>query len=117
MPVVLANATVRLALTIGPARASAIGVVPAGVMNLVKGVVRTMFLNKALTTGVAAILAAGIIATGALAYAYQAARSDPASTRPAEAAKRKLPGVTSSDDGLLNVRGVVRLRDGSPVAG
>ena len=31
--------------------------------------------------------------------------------------KREQPAVTNSDDGLLTVTGVVRMRDGSPVAG
>jgi hypothetical protein len=76
-----------------------------------------MFVKKALTTGVAALLAAGVIATGAAVYAYQAGKPDPASARPGEAAKQEQPAVANSRDGLLTVTGVVRLRDGSPVAG
>ena len=81
LPATLANSTVRLALTIGAARALAIGVVPVAVMSLAKGVVRTMFVNKVLTTGMAALLAAGVIATGAAVYAFQAAKPDPATAR------------------------------------
>ena len=47
-------------------------------MNLAKGVIRTMFVNKVVTTGMAALLAAAVIATGAAVYAYQAAKPDPA---------------------------------------
>jgi RNA polymerase sigma factor (sigma-70 family) len=117
LPATLTHSTVRLALTIGAARALAIAVVPVAVMNLAKGVVRTMFVKKALTTGVAALLAAGVIATGAVVYAYQDGKPDPAVARPAEAAKREQPAVANVDDGLLSVTGIVRMRDGSPVAG
>ncbi len=117
LPAALANSTVRLALTIGAARALAIGVVPVAVMNLAKGAVRTMFVNKVLTTGVAVLLAAGVIATGAAVYAYQAAKPDPTTARPGGESKREQPAVASSDDGLLTVTGIVRMRDGSPVAG
>ncbi len=86
-------------------------------MNLAKGAIRTMFVNKVLTTGVAALLAAGVIATGAAVYAYQAAKPDPAIARPGEVVKREQPAVANSDDGLLTVTGIVRMRDGSPVAG
>ncbi|MDR3623167.1 MAG: sigma-70 family RNA polymerase sigma factor [Paludisphaera borealis] len=106
VPAALADSTVRLAVTIGGARAMAIGTVPVAVMQLVKKGVRTMFVNKLLTTGVAALLTAGVIATGA--YAYQAAKPDPA----AAPAKTDDP-----DDGLLTVSGVVRMPDGTPAAG
>ncbi|MFI5457513.1 MAG: sigma-70 family RNA polymerase sigma factor [Isosphaerales bacterium] len=117
LPAALANSTVRLALTIGAARALAIGMVPVAVMNLAKGAIRTMFVNKVLTTGMAALLAAWVIATGAAVYAYQAAKPDPAIARPGEVVKQKQPAVANSDDGLLTVTGIVRMRDGSPVAG
>ena len=117
LPAALANSTVRLALTIGAARALAIGMVPVAVMNLAKGAIRTMFVNKVLTTGMAVLLAAGVIATGAAVYAYQAAKPDPAIARPGEVAKREQPTVANSDDGLLTVTGIVRMRDGSPAAG
>ena len=51
LPAALANSTVRLALTIGAARALAIGVVPVAVMRLAKGAVRTMFVNKVVDDG------------------------------------------------------------------
>ena len=51
-----------------------------------------MFVNKVLTTGVAALLAAGVIATGAAVYAYQAAKPDPAIARAGEVAKRRATG-------------------------
>ena len=117
LPATLIDSTVRLALTIGAARALAVGSVPVGVMNLAKGVVRNMFVKKVATTGVAALLAAGVIATGAAVSAYQAGKPDPAGARRGDAAKREQPAVANSDGGLLTVTGVVRLRDGSPVAG
>ena len=92
LPAALANSTVRLALTIGAARALAIGVVPVAVMSLAKRAVRTMFVNKVLTTGVAILLAAGVIATGAAVYAYQAAKPDPATARPGEAVEARATG-------------------------
>ena len=76
-----------------------------------------MFVNKVLTTGVAVLLAAGMIATGAAVYAYQAAKPDPATARPGDMVKPEQPTVANSDNGLLTVTGVVRMRDGSPVAG
>ena len=92
MPATLANSTVRLALTIGAARALAIGVVPVAVVNLARGVIRTMFVNKVLTTGVAALLAAGVIAAGAAVYAFQAAKPDPADCETGGEAKRRETG-------------------------
>jgi RNA polymerase sigma factor (sigma-70 family) len=117
LPAALANSTVRLALTIGAARALAIGVVPVAVRNLAKGAIKTMFVNKVLTTGMAVLLAAGVIATGAAVYAYQAAKPRAAPAPLGEAVKREQPAVADSDNGLLTVTGVVRMRDGSPVAG
>jgi RNA polymerase sigma factor (sigma-70 family) len=117
MSAALANSTVRLALTIGAARALAIGTVPAAVMKLAKGAIRTMIVNKVLTTGVAALLAAVVIVTGAAVYAYQAAKPDPAIARPVEEPKQERPAGANSDDGLLTVTGIVRMRDGSPVVG
>ncbi|APW61834.1 sigma-70 family RNA polymerase sigma factor [Paludisphaera borealis] len=110
VPAALADSTVRLAVTISGARAMAIGTVPVAVMQLVRKGVRTMFVNKVLTTGVAALLTAGAIATGA--YAYQTAKSPPAEA-PTEAATK----ADDSQDGLLTVTGVVRMADGSPAAG
>jgi RNA polymerase sigma factor (sigma-70 family) len=117
LPAALANCTVRLALTIGAARALAVGVVPVAVRNLAKGAIKTMFVNKVLTTGMAALLLAGVIATGAAVYAYQAAKPDAAPAPLGETVKRQQPAVPNSDNGLLTVTGVVRMRDGSPVAG
>jgi len=55
--------TVRLALTHGATRALAIRTVPVAVRKLAKGAIRTMFVNKVVTTGMAALVAAGLIAT------------------------------------------------------
>ena len=117
LPATLTNSTVRLAVTIGAARALAIGVVPVAVMSLAKEVVRTMFVKKVLTASVAALLAAGVFATGAAGYAYQAIKADPAIAHTGEAVKNEAPAVANSDDGLLTVKGIVRMPDGSPVAG
>ena len=117
LPAALANSTVRLALTIGAARALAIGMVPVAVMNLARGAIRTMLVNKVLTTGMAMLLVAGVIATGAAVYAYQAAKPGPAIARPGEVVKGEQPAAANSDNGLLTVTGIVRMRDGSPVAG
>ena len=78
IPPALANATVRLALTIGAARALAVGAIPSAVMNLAKGAMRKMLVHKVSATSMAALLAAGMIAMGAGVYAYQAAKPDPA---------------------------------------
>ncbi len=74
LPAPLANATVRLALAMGPARALAIGAGPVAAMRLAERVARTMFVSKVLTTSVTVLLAAGVIALGAAVYAYQGAR-------------------------------------------
>ncbi len=117
LPATLANSTVRLALTIGAARVLAMGSVPVVVENLVTGAVRTMFPNKVLTARVAALLAAAMIATGAAVYAYQTVKPNQAVARPRAALTREPPAVVNSDDELLTVTGIVRLQDGSPVAG
>jgi RNA polymerase sigma factor (sigma-70 family) len=85
LPPALAYSTVRIALSIGAARALEIGVVPIAVMRLAKGVVGAMLLNKVLTMGVAALLVAGLIASGAAVYAYQSTpvpHSEPAKIDP-----------------------------------
>ena len=118
LPAALANSTVRLALTIGAAHALAIGVVPVAVMSLAKRAVRTMFVNKVLTTGVA-ILAGGRgdrHRRGCLRLSGRQARSDHWRDRETWS-KREQPAVANSDNGLLTVTGIVRMRDGSPVAG
>jgi RNA polymerase sigma factor (sigma-70 family) len=114
VPTALANSTVRLALTIGAARALAIQIAHVSAVSLARRVVSTMFVNKALTTSVAAILAAGVIATGAAFYHYQAAKPDSDTARLREVLKREGPAVANDDDGLLTVTGVVRLRGGLP---
>jgi hypothetical protein len=117
VPTALANSTVRLALTIGAARALAIEIAHVSAVSLARRVVSTMFVNKALTTSVAAILAAGVIATGAAFYHYQAAKPDSDTVRLREVLKREGPAVANDDDGLLTVTGVVRLRGGLPAVG
>ena len=52
-------------MTITSAPAIAIGTVPDGVMRLAKRTVTTMFMNKLLTTGVAAGLVVAMMAMGA----------------------------------------------------
>ena len=102
VPAALADSTTRLALTIGT--------VPEAVMHLVNKGVKSMFVNKLMTTCLAALLAVGAIATGA--FAYQAAKPEPDDARSEPATK-----ADDRDDGLLTVVGVVRLPDGAPAAG
>ncbi len=71
LPARLASSTVRLALSIGAAPALPIGGSPVAVARLAERAVRSMFLNRLLTSGAAALLAAGVIATGAVVQAYQ----------------------------------------------
>jgi membrane fusion protein (multidrug efflux system) len=89
LPMALSSSTVRLALTIGAARDLAPGVAPVAVIRLVQREVGTMFVNKAGTTSIAAVLAAGMIAAGAALHAYQANPPGPAdkvATKPQAAA-------------------------------
>ncbi len=111
VPAALADSTTRLAS--GAARALTTGAVPVAVITLVEGVLRTMLLNKLKKTCVAALLAAGFIATGAAVSAYQDAGPDPVGA----AAKQRTPAVTPSNAGLLTVTGTVLMPDGSPAAG
>ena len=113
----LANSTMRLAVTIGATRALAVGTGPTAVTTLARRAIMNMLLTKIQTTGAAALLVAGVIAAGAAVYAFQAVQPDPAIARAGEVVKREQPAVTNADDGLLTVTGVVRMRDGSPVAG
>jgi len=76
-----------------------------------------MFPNKVLTAGVAALLAAAMIATGAAVYAYQTVKPNQADARSRAVLTREPPAVVDSDDGLLTVAGIVRMQDGSPAAG
>ncbi len=117
VPAALADATARLASASGTARALAAGGVPVAVITLAEGVMRTMFLNKLKTTCVAALLAAGLIATGAAVSAYQDAAPDPADARAGAAVKQGPPVVTPSGTGLLTVTGTVLMPDGSPAVG
>jgi RNA polymerase sigma factor (sigma-70 family) len=117
VPPVLANATLRLALTIGASRGLAIGMVPVAVSSLAEGVVRMMFVTKAIATSAAAILAMGLVATCAVVYAYQEARPEPSAAKAKVVAKSAEPAIADSHDGLLTVKGTVRMRDGSPLAG
>ncbi len=119
LPGALATSTVRLAVTMAAARPLAFGAAPAAVMRLAKRGMRAMFLGKLATAGVAALLAAAAIATGAAVYGYQTAAPERA-----RATKDALVGVepqgkaaAGTSDGMLRASGVVRLRDGSPVAG
>jgi RNA polymerase sigma factor (sigma-70 family) len=117
MPAALASSTVRLAVTITSARAIAIGTVPEGIMRLAKRTVTTMFMNKVLTTGAAAVLVAAIMATGAAVHAYQASKAGPSTTQNVVVKKEKGTPENAFDDGLLTVTGVVRMRDGRPAVG
>ena len=115
VPAALANTTARLAS--GAAQALATGAVPVAVITLAEEVMRTMFLNKLKTTCVAALLAAGFIATGAAVSAYQDAGPDPADARAGAEVKPGPPAVTPSNAGFLTVTGTVLMPDGSPAAG
>jgi RNA polymerase sigma factor (sigma-70 family) len=117
LPATLAKSTVRLALTVGAADTMTTAGSSGAVMSLARRALRTMLLSRALRTGATAILAAGVIATGAALYAFQAARPDPAGTPQRDTAKQEPPSAAHADDGLLTVSGIVRMRDGSPVAG
>jgi hypothetical protein len=86
-------------------------------MSLVRGAVTTMFVKQVLTAGVAALLAVAVIGIGAAVYAFQAATAGPAVVRPLEVVKSEQPAVANADDGVLTVTGIVRMRDGSHVAG
>jgi hypothetical protein len=94
-----------------------IGVVPVAVVDLAKAVVRSMVMNQLLKTGGAALLAAVLIATGAVVYAFQSAQPAPAIAPGLVEAKREDRPVTPGRDGLLSVTGIVRMRDRSPVVG
>ena len=77
----------------------------------------TMYANRVVTTGVAALLAVGSIEAGADVHDFQAARPDPVVAQAGEAQRQLQPAITGTHDGLLSVTGVVRLRGGSPAAG
>jgi RNA polymerase sigma-70 factor (ECF subfamily) len=115
VPAALADSTIRLAATIAGARALAVGTVPAAVVNLIRKGGRTMLLNQVRMTAAATLLAAGLVATGA--FAYQAAKPDPAPAPAKPEAQKSAPAAPDSQDGLLTVAGVVRMPDGTPAAG
>ena len=117
VPAALVDSTVRLGVTMGAARALAAGTIPVAVMKLAKGTIDSMFVNKVVLAGMAALVAAGLIASGAVVYAYQGAEPEPMIARQPEPAQRKQPVVDLPDHGLLVVTGIVRMRDGSPAAG
>ncbi len=97
VPAALADSTARLALAVGTA--------PGAVAHLVNKGVALMFLQTLMKTAVGVLLAVGAIAAGALAY--QSAEPPPAAA----------PIAVATDDGLLTVKGVVRMPDGAPAAG
>ncbi len=119
LPTALARSTVRLAVTIAAARPLGLGGAPAAVMRLAKSVMRAMFLGKLATAGAAALLAAAAMATGAAVYGRQTAAPERARATKDAVVGFELQGkaAAGASDGLLRAAGVVRLRDGSPVAG
>jgi RNA polymerase sigma factor (sigma-70 family) len=118
VPAALANATVRLSLTIGASRLLAIGGAPLTVTSLAQGVARTMFVTKALKSIAAAVLlTAGLGATGAVVHAYQSARPEPAAPMSKPNQTPNEPRPPQSDAGELTVTGIVRMPNNTPVPG
>lgn len=108
VPAALADSTARLAM------AKEVGSVP--VMTLADKVATMMFLNKLRTAGVAALLAAGLIASGAAVSRDQDARPEPDKEASAEA-KPSPTAVVPTSAGPLTITGTVRMPDGSPASG
>ncbi len=119
LPAALARSTVRLAVTIAAARPIGLGGAPAAVMRLAKSVMRTMYLDRLATAGAAVLLAAAAIAAGAAVYGRQTGAPEQArgNRDVAGAVEPRGKAPAGASDGLLRAAGVVRLRDGSPVAG
>ena len=117
VPSSLAAATVRLAFTVTAARALASGSIPLAMMTLATSAARTMLITKVMATSVSCVIAMGAIAVSAVVYAYQDGRPEAAAARKDEPIQREHHGPVQAHAGQLTARGLVRLRDGSPVVG
>ena len=83
VPTALVESTVRLAMVFGTSQAAAVGVVPAKVFSLTKGVLKSMLLTK--LTIAASVLAVAALTGGGLALVVNASTA-PAQTEPTQQA-------------------------------
>jgi RNA polymerase sigma factor (sigma-70 family) len=113
----LSESTARLAMASGAARSLSTGMVPVAVQALVEGALKTMFLAKLKSIGIAAILAVGVLATGAAVYAYRDHGPIRVAAQNVAPVKQERAAVGEPEAGLLAVTGIITMPDGSPAAG
>jgi hypothetical protein len=83
VPIALVESTVKLAMLFGTCQAAAAGVIPAKVISLTKGVLKSMLLTK--LTIAASVLAVAALTGGGLALVVNASTA-PAQTEPTQQA-------------------------------
>ncbi len=117
VPAALAGATVRFGLSVAAGEPAA--AIPSPVAALAAGVTRAMLLSKA-KIATALLVALGLVAAGAGAWARRAPAAPPEEAKPQAGAKPAAagkPAPGAGKEGPVEVRGRVLDPEGKPVPG